>query len=54
VALALTVGTWSAMRSLPNNALERTNAQRGRAVLAMDRVLGGAELAPCIAAQLDR
>ena len=28
---------------MPNNALERTGGHRGRAVLAMDCVLGGAE-----------
>jgi hypothetical protein len=39
---------------MPNNALERTNGQRCRAVLAMNCVLGGAEWAPCQAAQLDR
>ena len=40
------------MRS--NNALERTGGHRGRAVLAMNCVLGGAERAPCLAAQLGR
>ena len=40
------------MRS--NNALERTGRQRGRAVLAMNGVLAGAEWAPCLAAQLSR
>ena len=40
------------MRS--NNALERTCNQGGRAVLAMDGVLAGAEWAPCQAAQRDR
>lgn len=34
-----------------NNELERTNGQCGRAVLALDGVLGGAEWAPCPAAQ---
>ena len=38
----------------PNNTLERTGFQRGRAVLAMDGVLAGAEWAPCLAAQLSR
>ncbi|HEY0808507.1 MAG TPA: hypothetical protein VGD49_00040 [Longimicrobiales bacterium] len=38
----------------PNNALERACGQGGRAVLAMDRVLAGAEWAPCRAAQLSR
>lgn len=33
------------MRKLPNYPLERTVKQRGRAVLAMDGVLGGAERA---------
>jgi len=37
-----------------NNALERTSWHRGRAVLAMDCVLPGAEVAPCMAAQLGR
>ena len=39
---------------LPNNAFERTVDHRGRAVLAMNCVLGGAEWAPCLAAQLGR
>jgi hypothetical protein len=39
---------------LANNVLERTSGHHGRAVLAMDCVLGGAEGAPCQAAQLDR
>jgi hypothetical protein len=39
---------------MPNNALERAGGQRGRAVLAIDRVLGGAEWALCQAAQLGR
>ena len=37
-----------------NNALERPSVYRGRAVLAMNGVLGGAEWAPCLAAQLGR
>jgi len=37
-----------------NNALERPSGDRGRAVLAMNCVLGGAEWAPCLAAQLGR
>lgn len=37
-----------------NNAFERTGMHRGRAVLALNGVLAGAELAPCQAAQLDR
>lgn len=37
-----------------NNELERTNGQRGHAVLAMYCVLSGAEWAPCLAAQQDR
>ena len=40
------------MRS--NNALERPSNHRGRAVLAMNCVLGSAEWAPCQAAQLGR
>ena len=39
---------------MPNKSLERTGKQWGRAVLAMDGVLGGAEWAPCLAAQLNR
>jgi len=38
----------------PNNAFERPSGHRGRAVLAMNGVLGGAEWAPCQAAQLGR
>jgi hypothetical protein len=38
----------------PNKSLERTHEYRGRAVLAMNCVLGGAEQAPCLAAQLGR
>ena len=41
-------------KRLTNNALERASGHRGRAVLAMDRVLAGAEWAPCQAAQLNR
>ena len=37
-----------------NNALERACGHRGRAVLAMNCVLAGAEWAPCLAAQLSR
>jgi len=37
-----------------NNAFERTGIHRGRAVLAMNCVLGGAESAPWPAAQLGR
>jgi len=39
---------------LPNNAFERPVDYRGRAVLAMNCVLGGAEWVPCLAAQLGR
>ena len=39
---------------LANNALERSWKYRGRAVLAMDCVLAGAEWTPCQAAQQDR
>jgi len=39
---------------LPNNTFERTGGHRGRAVLAVNCVLGGAEWAPCLAAQLNR
>ena len=42
----------SVMRS--NNAFERPGGYRGRAVLAMNCVLGGAEWALCPAAQLGR
>jgi hypothetical protein len=38
----------------PNNTFERTGGHRGRAVLAMNCALGGAERAPCQAAQLNR
>ena len=38
----------------PNHALERACGHRGGAVLAMDRVLAGAEWAPCLAVQLSR
>jgi len=37
-----------------NKSLERTWDYRGRAVLAMNGVLAGAEWAPCLAAQLNR
>lgn len=37
-----------------NNALDRTVKQRGRAVLAIDRALGGAEKTLCPAGQLGR
>ena len=39
---------------LPNNALERSCDYRGRAVLAMNCVLAGAEWVPRLAAQLSR
>jgi hypothetical protein len=39
---------------MPNKALERACGQRSRVVLAINCVLGGAESAPCQAAQLDR
>ena len=39
---------------MSNNAFERTGDHRGRAVLAMNCVLGGAEQVPCLAAQLGR
>lgn len=42
------------VRFPPNNTLERTGEHRGRAVLAMDCVLGGAEWGRCPAAQLGR
>jgi hypothetical protein len=45
-------GKCDVMRS--NSAFERTNGHRGRAVLAMNCWLGGAEWAPCMAAQLNR
>ena len=41
-------------RMTPNNTLERASCHPGRAVLAMDGVLAGAECAPCQAAQLGR
>ena len=37
-----------------NNALERACNERGRAALAMDCVLAGAQWAQCLAAQLSR
>jgi hypothetical protein len=37
-----------------NKPFERTVVHRGRAVLAVNCVLGGAEWASCHAAQLDR
>ena len=37
-----------------NNSLERANRGNGRAVLAMNCALGGAEWALCQAAQLNR
>jgi hypothetical protein len=40
--------------TLANNALERAGGHRGRAVLAMNCVLAGAERALCLAAQLNR
>jgi hypothetical protein len=39
---------------MANNALERADWHCGRAALAMDCVLAGAELAPWPAAQLGR
>jgi hypothetical protein len=39
---------------LANNTFERTVGHRGRAVLAINCALGGAELAPWQAAQLGR
>ena len=38
---------------MSNNALERSCCHRGRAVLAVDCALAGAEWAPCLAAQLN-
>jgi hypothetical protein len=37
-----------------NNALQRTRDHGGRTVLAINRVLAGAEWAPCLAAELNR
>lgn len=37
-----------------NNALQRTRGHRGRAALAIDCVLAGAEFGPCQAAELNR
>ena len=43
------------MAAMPaNNALERARGHHGRAALAMECVLAGAERAPCLAAQLSR
>jgi hypothetical protein len=39
---------------MANNALERSRCHRGRAALAMDGVLAGAEWVRCLAAQLNR
>ena len=39
---------------LPNNTFERSDDHCGRAVLAMNCVLGGADRTPCQAAQLGR
>ncbi|HEY0808504.1 MAG TPA: hypothetical protein VGD49_00025, partial [Longimicrobiales bacterium] len=39
---------------MPNNTLERACSHRGRAALAINCVLAGAEWAPCQAAQLNR
>lgn len=39
---------------LANKSLERTIEKRGRAVLAFNGVLGGAEWAWCLAAQFNR
>jgi hypothetical protein len=38
----------------PSNTLERSSGHCGRAVLAMDGALAGAEWAQCLAAQLSR
>jgi len=51
-AISLCKCYWNNVRS--NNALELAGGHRGRAVLAMNCVLGGAERAPCLAAQLGR
>lgn len=37
-----------------NKSFDRTVKDRGRAVLAMDGVLGGAESVPCLAGQFKR
>jgi hypothetical protein len=42
------------MKLPSNNALERSCGHRGRAVLAIDGVLAGAQWAPFQAAQLSR
>jgi len=39
---------------IANNTLQRSNRHRGRAVLAMNCMLGGGEQASCLAAQQDR
>lgn len=36
-----------------NDALQRTSCYRGRAILEMDCVFGGAKWVPCPAAQLN-
>lgn len=49
------LGAMLTMTALPaNNALERTVMQRGRAALAMDCVLAGAEVQRWPAAHQDR
>ena len=39
---------------MPNKSLERAHDHTGRALLALNGVLAGAEWAPCLAAQLSR
>lgn len=43
-----------AVKGLPNNAFERSGGRRGRAVLALNGVLGGTEWTLCQAAQRNR
>jgi hypothetical protein len=50
----LRVLNYSGRAMQPNSKFERTGVHRGRAVLAMDCVLGGAEWERCLAAQLGR
>jgi len=49
-----TLGKHRGEGTTPNNMLERSSDHRGRAVIAMDCALSGAEWASCPAAQQDR
>jgi hypothetical protein len=45
---------WLKRALLSNKSLERASGHRGRAALAIDGVLAGAEAGSCQAAQLNR